>query len=78
MSYIARIMRGYLQPAKKNQPSENQIAFATLPRGRRVKLATTAQTNLVKADQWARGEAVDASLSDALEAAFGAYAKKKK
>ncbi len=78
MSYIARIMRGYLQPAKKNSPSDNQVAFATLPRGRRVKLATAAQTNLVKADQWARGEAVDSALSDALDTAFGAYAKKKK
>jgi hypothetical protein len=78
MSYIARIMRGYLQPAKKNAPSENQLAFAAMTRGRRAKLATTAQTNLVKADQWARGEAVDAALSDALESAYAAHAKKKK
>jgi hypothetical protein len=71
-------MRGYLQPAKKSSPSENQTAFATMPRGRRVKLAKVAQTNLLKADQWARGEAVDAALSDALEGAFSAHAKKKK
>jgi len=71
-------MRGYLQPAKKSTPSENQTSFATMPRGRRVKLAKAAQTNLLKADQWARGEAVDAALSDALEGAFSAHAKKKK
>ena len=71
-------MRGFLQPAKKNTPSEAQVAFGALPRGRRVKLAKAAQTTLVKADQWARGEAVDAALAEALERVQGAHAKKKK
>ena len=70
-------MRGYLQPAKKNSPSDSQSAFSALRRGRRLKLAKAAQTNLVKADQWARGEGVDSALSDALETAYAAHAKKK-
>jgi len=71
-------MRGYLQPAKKNAPSESQTAFSALRRGRRLKLAVSAQTNLLKADQWARGEGVDTAVSDALETAYAAHAKKKK
>ncbi|HEX7663569.1 MAG TPA: hypothetical protein VF407_03620 [Polyangiaceae bacterium] len=69
-------MRGYLQPAKKNSPSEAQTAFAGLPRGRRSKLAAAAQTTLVKADQWARGESVDAALNEALERSHGEHQKK--
>ena len=71
-------MRGYQQPAKKNLPNDTQLAFGELPRGRRVKLAKAAQTNLVKADQWARGETVDAALAEALERVHGAHAKKAK
>ncbi len=76
MGYIARTMRGHLQPAKKISPSETQSAFAGLRRGRRAKLAVAAQTTLVKADQWARGETVDAALGEALERSHGEYAKK--
>ncbi len=71
-------MRGFLQPAIRSIASETQSAFRAYTRGRRTKLAKLAQTTLVKADQWARGEAVDAALSDALESAYAAHAKKKK
>lgn len=71
-------MRGFLQPAKKNVPSEAQNAFGALPRGRRTKLAKAAQTTLVKADRWARGEQVDAGLAEALERVQGEHAKKAK
>ena len=60
-------MRGYQAPAKRPVPSEPQTRFATLSRGRRTKLAKSAGTTLVKADQWARGGAVDAAVATALE-----------
>ena len=62
-------MRGFLQPAVHLTPSETQTTFATLSRHRRSKLAETANTTLVKADQWARGAAVPADVSEALERA---------
>ena len=55
-------MRGFLQPALKNVASETQKAFAELSRGRRVKLAVAANTNLVKASQWSRGDGVPGSF----------------
>ena len=62
-------MRGFLQPSLRTNPSETQSAFAALSRGRRTKLARTASTTLVKADQWARGDVVPADVSEALERA---------
>ena len=73
-------MRGFLQPAVRVIPNEDQKAFAALSRGRRSKLAAGAQTNLLKADQWARGAQVGTDVSEALESAFRALqanAKKK-
>jgi hypothetical protein len=63
-------MRGFLQPAVKPLPSESQQAFRTLSRARRNKVAKTAQTTLIKADQWARGDAITSDLADALERAL--------
>lgn len=60
-------MRGSRTPAKRSVPSNSQKRFATLSRGRRSKLAKAAGTTLVKADQWARGRAVDAAIATALE-----------
>jgi hypothetical protein len=70
-------MRGYLQPAIKPAVSDAQSRFTTLSRGRRAKLAETARTTLVKADQWARGRAVPADVASALEAAVGGLKQKK-
>ena len=69
-------MRGFLKPSLHSTPSEAQKAFSTLARGRRNKLAKTAKTTLVKADQWARGDVVSADVSEALEAALAAKKKK--
>jgi hypothetical protein len=71
------IMRGFLHPAVRPIPSEAQAKFSTLQRGRRTKLARTANTTLVKADQWARGDVVGADVGEALEAALGTIKKKK-
>ncbi|MBX3228069.1 MAG: hypothetical protein KIT84_27410 [Labilithrix sp.] len=71
-------MRGFLQPALKNVPTDNQSAFAKLSRGRRVSIAEAAQTNLVKASQWARGEAVPTAVAEALDKGVAAHAAKKK
>ncbi|MFO0663355.1 MAG: hypothetical protein U0174_05360 [Polyangiaceae bacterium] len=60
-------MRGYLQGALKIAPNETQTEFASLSRTRRSKLAAAAQTTLVKADQWARGEAIAPEVASALE-----------
>lgn len=68
-------MRGYLQPAKKNQATEAQSKTTELSRHRRTKLARAAQTTLVKVDQWARGETLPAELATALETAFQAAAR---
>ena len=61
-------MRGHLAPAKRPMKSDSQVRFASLSRGRRTKLAKAAGTTLVKADQWARGGAIDAAIASALEA----------
>jgi hypothetical protein len=61
-------MRGFLQPALKKTLSEIQITFAKLTRHRRSHIAKAAQTTLVKASQWARGDAVAPELATALEA----------
>jgi hypothetical protein len=69
-------MRGFLHPSVRPTPSESQTKFQGLQRGRRTKLARAANTTLVKADQWARGEVVAADVAEALEAAL--VTKKKK
>ncbi|HVJ93333.1 MAG TPA: hypothetical protein VM580_26210 [Labilithrix sp.] len=71
-------MRGFLQPALKTVPTETQLAFAKLSRHRRTHLAEAAQTTLVKASQWSRGEAVAAAVADALEKQVSAHLAKKK
>jgi hypothetical protein len=70
-------MRGFLSPAKKLTPTETQTKFAGLSRGRRSKIAKAAQTTLVKADQWGRGEAVVATVASALEKATQSVGTKK-
>ena len=62
-------MRGFLHPAVRPLPTGAQSNFQSLQRGRRTKLARAANTTLVKADQWARGDAVSADVSEALERA---------
>ena len=69
-------MRGFLAPSVKSLPSETQIAFSALARGRRVKLAKAANTTLVKADQWGRGAGVNADVATALEGALKVHLAK--
>lgn len=71
-------MRGFLQPALKKVPSELQTSFAKLSRHRRAHLAEAAQTSLLKASQWARGDAVPADVAEALEKQVTAHTSKKK
>lgn len=59
-------MRGYLQPGKRLVPSDEQQAFAALSRGRRSKIATAANTTLLKADQWADARGATAEIAEAL------------
>jgi hypothetical protein len=66
-------MRGFLQPSMKHVPSETQTAFAALSRHRRARLAEAAQTTLVKASQWSRGDAVAPEVAEALEKATKAH-----
>jgi|GEM_PF-845146 len=68
--------RGFLQPSLRNEPSESQQSFAKLSRHRRARLAEAAQTTLVKAAQWARGEAVTPAVADALEQQLKAHETK--
>jgi hypothetical protein len=71
-------MRGFLQPALKQVPTDTQKAFAKLSRHRRAHLAEKAQTTLVKASQWAAGDAVPAGIAEALEKLVKAHGAKKK
>ncbi len=71
-------MRGFLQPALKHVPSESQAAFAALSRHRRSHIAEAAQTTLVKASQWARGDAVAPAVAEALEKHLATHVAKKK
>ena len=71
-------MRGFLQPSIHKAPSEGQSSFATMSRGRRTKLAKAAQTTLIKADQWARGDGLAQDVADALDRAVTAHLSKKK
>jgi hypothetical protein len=70
-------MRGFLTPAVRPTTNEFQQAFQGLSRHRRSKLARTAHTTLVKADQWGRGDAVAPEVGQALEAATKALKPKK-
>lgn len=69
-------MRGFLQPSLRHNPSEAQVAFSRLSRHRRARLADAAQTTLVKASQWARGEAVAPAVAQALEQHLATYQAK--
>jgi hypothetical protein len=69
-------MRGFLQSAVRSQVTETQSAFRALSRHRRTKLARVAQTTLVKADQWGRGDGVAADVAIALEGATKAHQAK--
>ncbi len=71
-------MRGFLQPALKKTPSESQTAFAGLSRHRRAHLAEAAQTTLLKASQWSRGDATTPAIAEALEKQVTAHLAKKK
>jgi hypothetical protein len=71
-------MRGSQKPAIKPTATEAQTAFRAYSRGRRTKLAKLARTTLVKADQWARGDAVSADVSEGIEAALSTFRAKKK
>jgi hypothetical protein len=71
-------MRGYQAPALRLQTSDSQNSFRALSRHRRTKLARAARTTLVKADQWARGDAAQPEVAAALEGALKALLAKKK
>lgn len=69
-------MRGNQQSAVRIQVSEAQSTFRALSRHRRSKLARAAQTTLLKADQWGRGDAVPAEVATALEGGLQALRSK--
>lgn len=71
-------MRGFLQPAVRKLPTETQATFSALSRHRRAQVIKGAQTTLVKASQWARGEAVTPALAEALDAQVRALLAKRK
>ncbi len=71
-------MRGFLQPSLKKVPTDTQTEFSKLSRHRRAHLAKAAQTTLVKASQWARGDAMTTAVADALEQQVKAHLAKKK
>jgi hypothetical protein len=69
-------MRGHQQSAVRIQVTESQSAFQALSRHRRSKIARAAQTTLVKADQWGRGDVVPAAVASALEGGVRALQSK--
>ena len=69
-------MRGFQQPSVRPQTTDAQRSFRGLSRHRRTKLARTAHTTLVKADQWGRGDATPAEVATALEGALQALQDK--
>jgi hypothetical protein len=71
-------MRGSREPAVRTTATESQQAFRTLSRHRRTKLARAANTTLVKADQWGRGDGAATEVGTALEQALRALQQKKK
>ncbi len=70
-------MRGFQAPGVRNIPTESQARFQSLSRHRRVKLAKVANTTLVKADQWARGDGAAPEVASALEGALAKLGAKK-
>jgi hypothetical protein len=75
---MQRAMRGSRTPALRPQPNELQSKLRGLSRHRRAKIAHAAHTTLVKVDQWARGDALSADLSGAIERALSAAEHKSK
>jgi hypothetical protein len=71
-------MRGFLSPAVRPLNNDTQRAFQALSRHRRTKLAKAAQTTLLKADQWGRGDAVAPEVAKALETGVKTLGSKKK
>ena len=71
-------MRGSRTPAVRAQITDPQRTFQGLSRHRRMKLARAAQTTLVKADQWGRGDGAAPEVAAALEAALKSLSAKKK
>jgi hypothetical protein len=70
------IMRGFQQPAFRIMTTEAQRTFRALSRHRRTKLARTAHTTLLKADQWSRGDATPPETASALDVALQALTAK--
>jgi hypothetical protein len=73
---MRRSMRGYQRPALRLRANDTQRAFGALSRHRRTKLARAAQTTLVKAHQWSRGDVVAPEVASALEGALKALQAK--
>jgi hypothetical protein len=71
-------MRGYQQPSVRPSTTDAQSAFRALSRHRRSKLARAAQTTLVKAHQWSRGDGAAPETASALEGAVKALQNKGK
>jgi hypothetical protein len=69
-------MRGFQRPALQLTTSDSQRAFQALSRHRRTKLAHTAHTTLIKADQWGRGDETSPEIASALEGALQALHSK--
>jgi hypothetical protein len=69
-------MRGFQRPALRVTTTDSQRAFGALSRHRRTKLARGAQTTLLKADQWSRGDATTPELASALDRATQALSAK--
>jgi L-alanine-DL-glutamate epimerase-like enolase superfamily enzyme len=69
-------MRGFQRPAIRLTTTDSQSDFRALSRHRRTKLARTAHTTLLKADQWGRGDGVAAEVASALESALQALRAK--
>jgi hypothetical protein len=70
-------MRGSRTPAVRPQPNDAQSKLRGLSRHRRTKIAHAAHTTLVKVDQWARGDALPADISGAIERALLGAAERK-
>ncbi|HXN33569.1 MAG TPA: hypothetical protein VN894_16985 [Polyangiaceae bacterium] len=69
-------MRGFQRPAVRVTTTDSQRAFGALSRHRRTKLARTAHTTLLKADQWSRGDATLPEIASALDRALQALGAK--
>lgn len=74
----AALMRGFQGPSLRHESTDTQKSFRSMSRGRQSKIAKAAQTTLVKAHQWARGEGVEAPVAEALDAGVKSVGAKKK